>query len=78
MMKVLKAQPKDAKVSSKRRKAAQKTVISLFAQQFEPSNGYLALRKLMANGRWMVDKISQCKLFSTGKSVNEFVIAHGA
>jgi hypothetical protein len=26
-------------------------------QPFEPSDGCLALQKLMANGRWMADKI---------------------
>ncbi|KAJ7248791.1 hypothetical protein C8J57DRAFT_1240205 [Mycena rebaudengoi] len=34
-----------------------KLAISLFAMQpFEPSDGCLALRKLMANARWMADK----------------------
>jgi hypothetical protein len=33
-------------------------VNSLFAMQpFEPSDGCLALRKLMANAQWMADKI---------------------
>jgi hypothetical protein len=38
--------------------------ISLFAMQpFEPSDGCLALRKLMANGRWMADKIESVYAF---------------
>jgi hypothetical protein len=52
--------------------------ISLFALQLsEPSDGCLALRKLMANGWWMANEIGQCRLFSARKSVNECVITHG-
>jgi hypothetical protein len=47
-------------------------------QPFEPSDGYLALRKLMATMVRMPDKIKSVYAFSASKSFNEHVIICGA